>query len=102
RGIVENPVYLGQARSGQFTKEKAHDVLVDPDTWAAAQTKRAKPHNGFGGALLSSIVRCGGCGGPLKADSMRDRDGTKLRLYRCRGESSRGRCAAPASILGRV
>ena len=38
----------------------------------------------------------------LKSDSMKDRDGTKLRLYRCRGESAKGECPAPASILGRL
>jgi hypothetical protein len=33
---------------------------------------------------------------------MRDRDGSRLRLYRCRGTHAAGECPAPVSILGRV
>jgi hypothetical protein len=33
---------------------------------------------------------------------MTDRDGSKIRLYRCRGDHAAGKCPAPSSVLGRV
>jgi DNA invertase Pin-like site-specific DNA recombinase len=101
--LIANRVYLGEARSGDFTNPDAHEPIVDEDTWQAAQRAVGeKPVNGFGGALLSGLLRCGGCGYTLKPDSMLARDGEKLRLYRCRTERSSGRCPEPASTLGRV
>lgn len=101
--LITNRAYLGEARSGEFVKVDAHPALIDADTFAAAQeAKGAKPINGMGGALLSGIVRCAGCSYILKADTMKDRDGSRLRLYRCRGERPGGKCPAPASVLGRV
>ncbi len=38
----------------------------------------------------------------IKADTMRDRDGQTLRLYRCRGRHASGVCQARSSVLGRL
>jgi site-specific DNA recombinase len=101
--VIENRAYLGEARSGAFVKPGAHEALVDEDTWRRAQeAKGTRPVNSTGGALLSGILRCAGCGYVIKPDHMKGRDGGKLRLYRCRTERSSGRCPAPASTLGRV
>lgn len=101
--LISNRAYLGEARSGEFTNPGAHPPLVDADLFAAAQqAKGERPVNGMGGALLSGIVRCAGCSYVLKPDTMKGRDGSKLRLYRCRGERAGGKCPAPASVLGRV
>jgi hypothetical protein len=54
------------------------------------------------GALLAGLLRCAGCRYVMKPDTMVDRNGTKLRLYRCRGDHAAGRCPAPTSVLGRV
>ena len=56
----------------------------------------------MGGALLSGVLRCAGCSYILKPDTMKGRDSSKLRLYRCRGERAGGKCPAPASVLGNV
>jgi hypothetical protein len=100
--LVGNRVYLGEARSGEFTNPGAHKALIDEDTFRLAQAAKVRPTNGFGGALLSGLLRCQGCRYVLKADSMRDRKGEKRRLYRCRGTRSGGKCSAPASVLGSV
>lgn len=100
--VVANRAYLGEARSGEFTNPDAHKPLVDEQTWQAAQNARGeRPTNGLGGALLSGVVRCAGCGHVLKPDTMHQR-GVKRRLYRCRTERASGRCPAPASVLGSV
>lgn len=101
--VIENRAYLGEARSGEFVKAGAHEPLVDDATFVAAQeAKGIRPVNGMGGALLSGVLRCAGCSYVLKPDTMKGRDGGKLRLYRCRGERSGGKCPAPASVLGGV
>jgi site-specific DNA recombinase len=100
--VIGNRAYVGEARSGTFTNPHAHEPIVDEETWRAAQeAKGEKPVNGMGGALLSGVLRCSGCGYLLKPDTMSQR-GVKRRLYRCRTERSSGRCPAPASVLGSV
>ncbi len=101
--MIGNRAYLGEARSGEFTNPSAHKALVDESTWQAAQEAAGeRPVNRMGGSLLAGVLRCEGCGYVLKPDSMKDRDGSKLRLYRCRTERSTGRCPSPASVLGNV
>ena len=101
--VIDNRAYLGEARSGEFTNPDAHEPIVDEQTWQAAQeAKGRRPVNGLGGSLLAGVLRCAGCGYVLKPDTMRSRQGEKLRLYRCRTERSSGRCPSPASVLGTV
>jgi DNA invertase Pin-like site-specific DNA recombinase len=103
RTIIGNRVYLGQARSGRHVNERAHEPIVSRAEWEAAQGVRAgvTPRKGDG-LLLAGLVRCAGCRYILKADHMRDRDGTRLGLYRCRGRHSAGRCPSRANVLARV
>jgi len=102
--LITNPVYLGEARSGSFVNRGAHPAIVDRATWEAAQAARgdSTPRDGNGGALLSGLIRCAGCRYLMKADSMRLRDGTKARVYRCRGEHAMGTCESRAAALASV
>jgi DNA invertase Pin-like site-specific DNA recombinase len=103
--MIANPVYLGQARSGIHVNDSAHDPLVTRAEWEAAQDVNGRPsstpRNGEG-LLLAGLIRCAGCRCVMKPDSMKDRDGSRLGLYRCRGRSAAGECPAPTSILARV
>ncbi len=101
--IIRNRVYLGEARSGEYTNASAHAPLVSPAEWQAAQGDRhvSVPRKGDG-LLLSGLVRCAGCRYLLKPDSMRGRNGERLGLYRCRGRHAAGKCPEPASVLARV
>lgn len=103
RDIITNPVYLGEARSGEFVNREAHEPLVDRLEWEAAQGAHPgpSPRNGEG-LLLSGLIRCAGCRYLLKPDVMRDRDGSRLGLYRCRGRHAAGLCPSSASTLARV
>lgn len=101
RRLLMNRVYLGEARSGEFTLRDAHPALISEADWQAAQFAGVKSVNGFGGALLSGLLRCAGCGYILKADTMRDRKGVKRRMYRCRDHAT-GECTGRASVLGSV
>ena len=101
--LLRNPVYFGQARSGEFVKDEAHPPIVNRAEWDAAQSPRLTPtpHRGDG-ALLSGILRCSGCRYLMKPDTMTDRKGERIRLYRCRGEHAAGDCTKRSSVLGRV
>jgi site-specific DNA recombinase len=101
--VVANRVYLGEARSGQHVNPSAHEPLVSADEWAAAQSARngVSIRNGEG-LLLAGLVRCQGCRYLVKNDVMKDRDGSRLGFYRCRGRHPSGRCPAPIGILARV
>jgi DNA invertase Pin-like site-specific DNA recombinase len=101
RRLIANRVYLGEARSGEFILRGAHPALLSEAEWQAAQFIGVKSANVFGGALLSGLLRCAGCGYILKADTMRDRKGAKRRLYRCRDHAT-GQCTGRASVLGSV
>ena len=102
--LLRNRVYLGEARSGRYVKPKAHPAIVSQAEWESAQAARVLPaaHNGREGALLSGLLRCAGCRYLMKPDFMTDRNGEKLRLYRCRGEHAAGFCSLRTSTLGRV
>jgi hypothetical protein len=102
QSLLSNRVYLGEARSGEFVNVDAHQAIIDEKTWKIAQVTKQPPVNGLGGALLSGLLRCAGCRYILKADSQRNRQGEKVRLYRCRAHRSGGRCQAPTSVLGSV
>jgi site-specific DNA recombinase len=103
--MIANPVYLGQARSGKHVNDSAHEPLVTRVEWEAAQDVNGRPastpRNGEG-LLLAGLIRCAGCRCVMKPDSMKDRDGSKIGNYRCRGRSAAGECPAPTSILARV
>jgi hypothetical protein len=99
--LLSNRAYLGEARSGEFVNEGAHPAIVDEDLWKAAQRKAAMPSRGSG-ALLSGLVRCAGCRYAMKADKVTNRQGERVRFYRCRGKRAGGPCTEPASILGSV
>lgn len=99
--LISNRAYLGEARSGEFVNDGAHEPIVDLGTWNSAQRKRTTPSRGSG-ALLAGVLRCAGCRFALKADKMTDRRGERVRLYRCRGKRAAGRCSSPATVLGSV
>ncbi len=99
--LTGNRVYLGEARSGEFVHPGAHEAIIDESTWKAAQRKRAVPSRGPG-SLLGGILRCAGCQFTMKADKMTDRQGERVRIYRCRGKRANGQCESPATVLGSV
>jgi site-specific DNA recombinase len=101
--LLQNPVYLGEARSGRYRKKDAHPAIVSKKEWQSAQsTHSLSPLKSSDGALLSGLLRCAGCRYVLKPDTMTDRDGSKIRIYRCRGEHAAGRCPERAAVLGRL
>jgi DNA invertase Pin-like site-specific DNA recombinase len=97
--ILCNPVYTGQARSGDYVKENAHPALVDDVLFRRVQRQRiarsvSYKDNRTGetrtGALLGGkILRCAACGYSLTNDSSK-----AGAFYRCKY----AHCSTRASI----
>jgi site-specific DNA recombinase len=101
-GMLKNPVYLGQARSGKVVKENAHEALVTRAEFDAAQGTKTllKQRDGSlaAQALLGGLVRCAGCGHTLKITGNTDRKtGERYPIYYCVGRYAKGLCEARAT-----
>jgi len=102
-GMVKNPVYLGQARSGKVVKEGAHDAIVSRAEFDAAQSVRTLLSQRDGSvaskAMLGGLVRCSGCAHTLKITGhTARRTGERYPVYYCTGRYASGPCPARASI----
>jgi DNA invertase Pin-like site-specific DNA recombinase len=101
--LIENPVYLGQARSGKIVKEGAHEPIVTRAEYDAAQGSRTllRPRDGSlsARALLGGLIRCAGCGHTLKiAGHLTPSTQGRYPFYYCTGRYATGPCPARANI----
>ena len=105
--LVKNPVYTGEARSGEHRNATAHKALVSRSVFEQASRQRhVMAPRSPSTALLAGLIRCAGCQHVMKPDRMTiphgPRKGERARIYRCRREHAAGMCEAPASIAGWV
>ena len=101
RGLLANPVYLGQARSGSVIKDGAHEALVTQAEFDAVQRSHSVFQTRDGSiasqALLGGLVRCAGCGHTLKITG-NGPSGKRYATYYCTKRYATGECQAPATI----
>jgi hypothetical protein len=103
-GLVKNPVYLGQARSGSIVKEGAHEPLVTGAEFDAAQSitkSLLTPRDGSLAekAMLGGLARCAGCGHTLKITGNTDKKrGERYPTYYCTGRYASGPCPSRANV----
>lgn len=102
-GMLKNPVYLGQARSGKAVKKNAHESLVTQAEFDAAQSVKKSLFRQRDGslasqAILGGLVRCAGCGHTLKITGNTDRKtGERYPIYYCTGRYASGLCPSRAT-----
>src|SRR5512133_1195488 len=102
-GLIKNPVYLGQARSGTVVKEEAHEPLVTRAEFDAAPAIKKSlftQHDGSvaAKAMLGGVARCAGCGHTLKITGNTDRKSAeRYPIYYCVGRYATGPCPARAN-----
>src|SRR4029453_10365376 len=101
--LIKNPVYLGQARSGKFVNDDAHEPLVTRAEFDAAQLGRTmlKAQDGSlaAQAMLGGLARCAGGGHPRKTGGNKSRKtGRRYPTYYCTGRYASGLCPARATI----
>jgi site-specific DNA recombinase len=97
-GLIGRRTYLGEARGGGVVNPDAHPPLVTRGEFEAAQQAKADGRHDRGGALLSGLLECGGCGHTLTPMSNGARG---YSYYKCRKRYSDGLCEAPAAISTR-
>jgi site-specific DNA recombinase len=107
-GLIKNPVYLGQARSGKVVKEGAHEALVTRAEFDAAQSVKksllAQRDGSLAAkAMLGGLARCAGCGHTLKiTGNTNKKTGGRYPVYYCTGRYAKGLCQARASVRASV
>jgi site-specific DNA recombinase len=94
--LIVNCAYRGEARSGSHRNPHAHESIVDPACWQAAQGKPRAPRVVVQ-ALLVGLIRCAGCGRVMTAARPQGRN-SKYNVYRCYGH--RYGCRQPATVSG--
>lgn len=100
--LVCNPVYLGEARSGEFVNPAAHQALTSREVWEAAQQPRGAVSERRPQSTLNGLLRCAGCRHAMKPDTVKMRDGRRERTYRCRGRYSTGLCEDRAAVMAHL
>jgi site-specific DNA recombinase len=101
--LIKNPVYLGQARSGNVVKDNAHEPIVTRAEFDAAQATTKSVFKQRDGslaaqAMLGGLARCAGCGHTLKITGNTDRkSGQRYPVYYCTGRYASGPCPARAN-----
>lgn len=100
-GLLNNPVYLGQARSGSVTNDAAHEALVTHAEFDAAAHShsvfRARDGSIASQALLGGLARCAGCGHTLKITGSGP-PSDRYATYYCKKRYATGVCGEPATI----
>jgi site-specific DNA recombinase len=94
-GLIGRRTYLGEARGGGVVNPDAHPPLVTRGEFEAAQQAKADGRYERGGALLSGLLECGGCGHTLTPMSNGARG---YKYYKCRKRYGDGLCERPAAI----
>lgn len=108
--IVKNRAYLGEARAtvnrkdGRgtevITKRDAHEAVVTPELFAAAQREPRLPNDGSlaDKVLLSGLVRCATCDGRMHVRGRGPR-GKRQAFYSCSNPDCEARAAIVAEPL---
>ena len=96
RRLLRNRVYLGELAVGECRNPHAHEPIVAPDLFDAAQVDRPRPARipGRRAALLAGVIRCATCG-----HAMTRSGGAGGATYRCAVHHSGVRCPNPAGVV---
>ncbi len=97
RAMTRVRTYLGEAKYAGNVNLTAHEALVTPELFAAAQ-RPASPSNAvFGDALLTGLVRCAGCGYVMGSGTSK-----QVRRYSCNRHHGGGDCPAPTAATAHL
>jgi Recombinase/Recombinase zinc beta ribbon domain len=104
RAWIRNTVYLGEAHKGKLVKKGAHEAIVTPELFAAANRAKREfyPRGPISDqALLGGLVRCMGCGHKMGIVGSGKGKGRKA-FYVCAKQFASGRCEGCAAAVALV
>ena len=83
--VLQNRVYLGEARSGRHVSEGAHPALVDELLFARVQRRQETVIGDTSKrqTLLAKVLKCGSCGGTLTWDGSMAKPGYRCKQLQC-------------------
>lgn len=84
RDILVRPLYAGKLLNAGLIVEGNHDAIIDEDTWNMVQSENASRKEGaapVGEYLLTGLLQCGICGGPMVHVKNRKKTNGKEYLY---------------------
>ena len=100
--MLQNEVYRGVVRHGEYRNEDAHEALVDSGLWHRVQgiTVDRGASKPTGESFLRGLVRCGTCGSPMVRNTVTKtrKDGTKARYFQFTCSNKTDPCPAKATI----
>lgn len=105
KSFFTNPIYIGILEFGDLTIENYVPPIVDMDTWNAVQeivkqnaqrtNTEIHPRRANSIYLLSGLLYCGQCGGPMNGNTVtRERITGRDEAYRCSTSTRTDRCNA--------
>jgi site-specific DNA recombinase len=68
RDILTRPIYMGKLANGGTLVDGNHEAIIEPEQWYEVQLEMERRREGLtpiGEYLLTGLLRCGVCGGPI-------------------------------------
>jgi site-specific DNA recombinase len=93
RDMLQRPIYVGRLPNAGNLVDGRHAAIVDIETFDRVQNEMAKRKDGrppMGDYLLSGLLRCGVCGGPV-IHTISKRGKYKYDYYACKAQHIRRR-----------
>ena len=89
---------LARPESEHVVREYPELALIDAETWERVQKRTKRHHRGSGQTmrtgqrpyLVSGLLRCGVCAGPMSIASQKTKNGVRYANFGCTAFSSRG------------
>lgn len=98
--MVQRRTYLGEAFHGEYRNPDAHQPIVSPVEWAAANAVTGGPGAIHAqSSLLAGVIRCAGCRYAMRRAFTAYKDGRRVEFYSCQRRHTGGRCSAPAHVM---
>ncbi len=97
RDMLSRPLYLGKLVNNGVIVEGQHEAIIEPDTWYAVQRERDRRRDGLtpvGEYLLTGLLQCSQCGGPIVHVKRKAKTAGKdyiYEFYACKNQHVRSR-----------